>query len=84
MIFNKLCLYVYKWKTKRRSAGADKPAGRDVRYVFSLYSGFVTSFATSTTVRGSANDVTSPTAVARFNFLVFPSLYPSEPHPDCL
>ena len=71
----KLCLYVYETRTTRGSAGADKPAGRDVRCIFSPYSDFVTSFAASTTVRGSASDVTSPTAVARFNFLVSPSIF---------
>ena len=77
----------------RSSAGADKPARRDVRYRYSGQStvGFRYIFcnygkaycAPSTAVRSSASDVTSPTTAARFNRSACHILQ-SDPHSDCL
>ena len=76
----------------RSSADADKPARRNVRYIFGSVNSLVPLHfcyyrkaycMPSTAIRGSASDVTSPTTAAQFNFSVF-HIMPSKPHPDCL
>ena len=75
----------------RNSAGADKPARRDARYIFGsvgrlryIFCNYRKANCTPSTVaRGSARDVTSPTPAAWFNCSVF-HILPPEPHPDYL